>query len=363
MTTRSSLESWEVRNAARGAWLTVLGALAPELEAALARPGRHVPCPVHGGRDGFRLYPDAEKTGGGICNTCGAYPDGFSLLMWLKGWRFPDALEAVANVLGLVGTKPVMPVRRRPATRPVVKTDDARAREVLRAIWRAARPVDHPDAEPLRRYLAHRGLAVRVSDLTHLKYHPALQYWTEDGRLVGVFPAMLGLVLSSASEPVTIHRTFLTPDGRKAPVESPKKLMPVPDGKRLSGAAIRLGVPGSVLGVTEGIETALAVQEATGLPTWATLNAALMKSFEPPEGVDKLLIWADNDPVRNGKKAGLDAAEALRKRMSDRGLETEILLPEGFRLTEGKGVDWLDVLVTQGPAGFPFSRLADRCAA
>jgi hypothetical protein len=122
-------------------------------------------------------------------------------------------------------------------------------------------------------------------------------------------------------------------------------------------------VPDRLLGVAEGIETALAVQEATGLPTWATLNAALMKSFEPPEGVDKLLIWADNDPVRNGKKAGLDAAEALRKRMSDRGLETEILLPEGFRLTEGKGVDWLDVLVTQGPAGFPFSRLADRCAA
>ncbi|CAI8817436.1 primase-helicase zinc-binding domain-containing protein [Methylocaldum szegediense] len=83
--TRSSLESRDVRNAARGAWVAILGDLAPELEAALARPGRHVPCPVHGGRDGFRLYPDAEKTGGGICNTCGAYPDGFSLLMWLKG--------------------------------------------------------------------------------------------------------------------------------------------------------------------------------------------------------------------------------------------------------------------------------------
>lgn len=263
--------------------------------------------------------------------------------------------------MGLVGTKPVAPVRRRPAARPTVRTDDARTRRVLRAIWRAARPVDHPDAEPLRRYLVHRGLTVSLSGV--IKYHPSLQYWSEEGYLAGVFPAMLALVVSPDGKPVTIHRTFLTPEGQKAPVEAPKKLMSVPAGKSLPGAAIRLGAPGRVLGVAEGIETALAVQQATGLRCWATISASLMQSFEPPQGVERLLIWADNDPIRNGKKAGLNAAEALRKRVSDRGLETEILLPDGFLPAEGKGVDWLDVLVTQGPAGFPFSRLVDRCAA
>ncbi|WP_306462800.1 primase-helicase zinc-binding domain-containing protein, partial [Klebsiella pneumoniae] len=37
-------------------WLQVLAALVPELDAAIARKGRHVACPVHGGRDGFRLF-------------------------------------------------------------------------------------------------------------------------------------------------------------------------------------------------------------------------------------------------------------------------------------------------------------------
>lgn len=97
--------------------------------------------------------------------------------------------------------------------------------------------------------------------------------------------------------------------------------------------------------------------------TWATLNAALMRTFEPPEGVEKLLIWADNDPPRKGKRAGLDAAEDLRKRISDRGLAVEILLADLLLTSEGKGIDWLDVWVERGLSGFPFSRTSDRCAA
>ena len=72
------LEAETIRNRARGSWLGILGSLAPELEPALQRLGRHVPCPIHGGRDGFRLFRDAPDTGGGICNTCGAFPDGFA---------------------------------------------------------------------------------------------------------------------------------------------------------------------------------------------------------------------------------------------------------------------------------------------
>ena len=43
------LESGPVREAVRGRWVPVLQALAPELDAALVKPGRHVSCPVHGG--------------------------------------------------------------------------------------------------------------------------------------------------------------------------------------------------------------------------------------------------------------------------------------------------------------------------
>jgi len=77
------IEAREVRELAAGRWLDLLGALAPELTPALDRVGRHVPCPVHGGADGFRLFRDVKQTGGGICNTCGTFPDGFALLAHL----------------------------------------------------------------------------------------------------------------------------------------------------------------------------------------------------------------------------------------------------------------------------------------
>ena len=97
------LEAATVAAHARGQWIGLLGRLAPTLERALARPGRHVPCPVHGGRDGFRVFRDCHDTGGGICNTCGSFRDGFALLMWANGWGFREALEAVARDLRLDG--------------------------------------------------------------------------------------------------------------------------------------------------------------------------------------------------------------------------------------------------------------------
>jgi putative DNA primase/helicase len=52
----NKLESDPVRAAARGRWAAVLQALAPELGAALAKPGRHVGCPVLRRSDGFRKF-------------------------------------------------------------------------------------------------------------------------------------------------------------------------------------------------------------------------------------------------------------------------------------------------------------------
>ena len=58
-----------VREAARGHWDAIFCALAPMLKAAMQQPGKHVPCPVHGGKDGFRLFPDYADAGSCVCNT------------------------------------------------------------------------------------------------------------------------------------------------------------------------------------------------------------------------------------------------------------------------------------------------------
>ena len=60
----------DLMQAARGRWEEILAVLAPQLQAAMDRKGRHVPCPIHGGKDGFRVFRDVDETGGSICNTC-----------------------------------------------------------------------------------------------------------------------------------------------------------------------------------------------------------------------------------------------------------------------------------------------------
>jgi len=339
---KNSIDAREVREHAAGRWLEVLAVTAPVLAPALSHPGRHVPCPVHGGKDGFRLFRDVDRTGGGVCNTCGSFHDGFALLMWANGWTFPEALHAVAHELGMAD--PTASETRRvniPRSTPAERDREA-VIEALNRVW--ARSLDPADrrAAPLRAYLANRGLSGVKLDGEVLRFHPALGYWQRNDRneaeLVGRFPAMVALVTGADGAPVTVHRTYLTPEGRKAPVPNPKKLMGYP-GNRLVGGAIRLFRPGPVLGVAEGIETALAVHLRTGMPVWSALSASLLARLEPPPETSLVVVWADRD--RSG--AGEAAALSQRERLLERGIPVAVHLPPGPIPAGAKGVDWADV--------------------
>jgi hypothetical protein len=353
----SIVKSADVRHAARGNWGWVLTALAPELEPALAKPGRHIGCPVHGGHDGFRLFRDIESSGGGVCNTCGPKPDGFALLMWLRNWDFPAVLAAVNSVLG-GGNPPPVPAQILKA-KPLRKgPTDEEIRQRLRKTWLDSAQWWVPAAKPLRDYLAGRGLEPGVLSETggSIRFHPGLPCYDEDNRHEGTFPAMIGLVCDRGGRPITLHRTWLAQDGRKAPVQSPRKMMPIPSDRLVLGGAIRLGLPEAspTADIAEGIETALAVIQATGLPVWSSATAALLGHFVPPEGTRHVRIWCDLDRLVKGRRAGEDAAAKLRERLRLAGIGTEILLPPAPMLGEKKGVDWLDVLNECGASAFPF---------
>ena len=342
-----------VRNAARGAWLSILDSLAPEIKTAIDNPGkRHIACPVHGGKDGFRLFRDADISGGGICNTCGSKPDGFSLLMWLRDWSFPDALMTVADVLGISTykshQKPI--VVRKPIllkSNPKLIVEDEKLKARLHRVWKESKSIRDPEAEPVRLYLQSRGLDDWLPDWPSLRFHHNMQYRDEDGKVIGYFPAMLALV-EKGDDLITIHRTFLTTDGQKAPVDSPKKLMLVPSDMQIVGSAIRLGKPGRVLQVTEGLETALAVIEATGMVTWSLISSTLMPNFLIPVGVEKLVIWSDLDH----SQVGTIAATILAERAKARGVEAVIHVPKGLVPDNAKSIDWLDVINQQGSNAF-----------
>lgn len=349
----SNLDTDLIRMRASGSWLYILEALAPELEQVIMKPGkRHIDCPVHGGTKGFRLFRDAGLSGGGICSTCGPKPDGFSLLMWLRDWCFPEALLAVANVLGLAQDRQQKSILLdRLAAKPTPPVDDRWLKANLRSVWQASKPIGHPAASPVRLYLQNRGLDESIRDWPSLRFHPAMPYNDEDGKLLGHYPALLALV-ENAGKPVTIHRTFITQEGKKVPFISPKKLMGVISGSTASGAAICIGVPGRVLSVTEGIENALAIHEATCMVCWSLISASIMPAFNIPRGVEKLIIWADLDRNSGCRNAGKDAALALAGRASERGIEVEVRFPEGPIPEGAKSIDWLDVLNDKGPNGF-----------
>ena len=212
---------------------------------------------------------DLDEIGGGICNTCGAFHDGFALLMWANGWTFPEALRAVAGELGMTDDRvceqrPVRSLRPRPKER-----DRESVIKALNRVWQQALDPADRRAAPLRAYSANRGLSGVKLDGEVVRFHPALGYWQSNDRnepeLVGWYPAMVALVTGAGGAPVTVHRTYLTPDGHKAPVPAPKKLMGYP-GSRLAGGAIRLLSPGPILGVAEGVESALAIRLRTGMP-------------------------------------------------------------------------------------------------
>lgn len=357
------MEAKEVKQMADGRWGSIVARLAPQLEHAIERLPHHVPCPVHGGVDGFRLFRDFDETGGGICNTCGARSDGYSLLMWANGWDFKTTHEAIQGVLLGVGYSKIPSQKTTSKKAKEWNVDDIR--DSLNHVWKDSVPLTSPEARPVRKYFANRGINVdfRKIDDKVIRFVPFLEYYEADQngkyKLAGKYPAVVTMVCDRKGRPSTIHRTYLTPEGTKAPVQSPKKMMRHCADDLFGGMRITKIGNSKTLAITEGIETALAVSSAFNIPTWAAGNAYLLENFVPPKGVD-IAIFADKDmPSKQHPEGhGQTSAKILLKRLWSEGVKASIKIPE-VAIPQGmKSVDWLDV-VSQAPT---IKRSQDRAA-
>lgn len=221
------------------------------------------------------------------------------------------------------------------AHRPIAKPNP-KAQQAIKRVWQESRLIETDN--PVHRYLLQRRLNFNeLSDLSHvLRYHPCLPYYHGDDHWTH-HPAMIAPVSNPQGVLVSIHRTYLTRDGHKANVPKPKKLMPTAIRGATRGGAVRLYPSDNILGVAEGIETALAVRLATGLPVWATISAVGMATLALPEGVSTVVVFADNDPSRTGQ----EAAKALARRMLTERRTVKILTPNVT------GMDWADTVSPQ----------------
>jgi len=343
----------ELKAQARGNWAFIFQDLAPELGPAMEARGHHVACPVHGGTDGFRLFKDYNETGGGICNTCGPFSNGFAMLEFVKGYQFRDAVREVAQWLRKEQVQPTASSRPPPPP-PAPKIDPPKARTMIRRIWTRTLPISGSIAE---RYLIGRGLCAS-SIPSVLRFHPALRYYdVKQKRSYGTFPALVAPVRDPKGEIIALHRYFLTPEGKKAPVPEVKKMTACV--RPPHGAAIRLSPAGKVLGVGEGVETMLAVHAATCMPVWSAVAAQLLEQIVIPPEVEHVVIWGDKDKSERGQKA----VERLKMRLVAEGKSVEEQIPP-YPIPDGeKSVDWLDVFIRYGVEGFPTKWRAWRPAA
>ena len=277
----------EIKTQAAGRWVSICINLGmPDVMFN----GKHQPC-LCGGVDRFRWNKARESP---FCSSCGIKTPMSLVMAWLN-LDFKQSAEEVRKVLGISME-----------TKPEYKTDDiAKNQARIDNIRKGLKKLNGEDIASL--YLTNRGLNVLTE--RDLYFHASLPYYGSDGVKVGDFAAMVGLFRNSENNGSTLHVTYLTKEGKKADVESPKKILPLV--LPLPGCAIKLFNPvDGFLAIAEGIETSLAVNQFEGIPVWASGNAANMASLILPE-LKEIAIYADADLA--GMSAAFKLAERYRK--------------------------------------------------
>jgi putative DNA primase/helicase len=300
---------------ARGRWREILPALGI---ADTFLTGRNCPCPMCGGTDRFRFIDRGDGDGMWVCNQCQPKPrPAIDLVIAFIGKPFPEAMRIIDDILG---DRPWIPQ----APTPIRPANEQTSYSHLK-VWRRGvriRPGDLAD-----RYLRYRGVGMDLCP-------PCLRFceldWVEDKDHRQVrHPAMFAAVTNPAGKHVATHRTFLAPDGRgKADMDPQRKV----SGKSGKGPAIRLTPAAPLMGIAEGIETALSAGRLSRIPVWSVLCAHGIETFEPPPECEFLIVFTDHD--RHG--VSQRAAKALCARLQ---------LPTGIKMPDQPGTDWNDVLL------------------
>jgi hypothetical protein len=136
----------------------------------------------------------------------------------------------------------------------------------------------------IQKYLRLRGISLPVPP--SLKYNPRL--WHTESK--SHWPGMVAERTDAQGRFVTIHRTFLSGSGGKAPVEPTRKDMGPP-----KGSGILLAPIAEQMVVGEGIETVLSGMQMSGFGGIACGVARNLRDLLLPPAVRRIRILVDGD--------------------------------------------------------------------
>jgi CHC2 zinc finger/Toprim domain len=277
------------------------------------------PCPVCGGTDRFSINVKKQVWN---CRRCAKGGDVIALVQHIDGCDFKTAMRTLG-----VEDRPLSDAR--PVPRPGQPPDRTHNDNSARAgeLWRAAVPIVGTLADT---YLRSRGLDCADPNGEVLRFHGRCPFGAG-----AAYPCMLGLFRTiSTNKPVAIHRTALTPEGRKI-----DRMTLGPTGS----AAIKINHDDDIessLHIGEGIETVLAGMSLGFRPAWALGSAGAIRAFPVLGGIDVLTILVDHDnPDRNGRQAGHEAAAECAERWMAAGREVRSVVPRCL------GADMADLVV------------------
>jgi putative DNA primase/helicase len=279
-------------------WVRILGELG---FPSSYLDGKHHGCPLcHDGKDRFRFSPETSN-GLYICNQCSS-GNAVHLLSNYLNTDYQNAQNIISEHLGI----------KVPTNKKIFSENE----KLLWAIDQEIKTAKNISNDTVAfEYLKFRKLSKFIPIIKDAKFNS----FVKDNKLNEY---IVYFIRDADGKVCHTQKTFI----RKRQ-DSFSKQRIISKGSIPKGAAIRLLEPsGGIMGVCEGVETALACFDLYDIPTWSCLNTSILSNFIIPKdlSIDKLVIFCDNDKNFSGQAASY----TLAKKMSalNKNLTVEVIV-------------------------------------
>ncbi|MCG9576672.1 hypothetical protein L1D14_10525 [Vibrio tubiashii] len=399
--------------ACRGNWIAIFERCGASAAIESYKAGhKAVACPIHKGNtsSNYRVIKGSTKHGAlpfndfavGVCNTCGSR-GGIHHLKWHLNMSYKETRKLIMDVMGwswgyVLGeplldsemTEEEHKLRLERIAKAEVEQKLKRQREKeeqrreavkfnkwvdqkLAELFKTCVPLDHPSAEPARKYYYGRGIPniERIArKLTKSIRYTESYHVVVNGIDYGYWKAVISKITNHAGDVLNAHAIIIDEngvpikpcveiDGVKHVTDSVKLKSPAKKLVDNQGRGIKPFESDLIQAVCEGQEVGLITHHYSELPIDMAADANGVEAWLPKPSTKLVFILVDNDrPSPNHQNRGGNGVSSgfkLRDKLLTMGVVPVIVFPD-YEIPEGKkSVDWNDVLACFHGEAMPYA--------